>query len=102
MMKKITKPFDNHTIYAGGHVGSRGSLSSVRHSGGEDFSDIDMEWEQMVKAVMISRDASFSMQWHGDWENLDDLDTILIMTQVLWGAPYRKRDEQVEPPFGRR
>ena len=46
--------------WTGGHVGSRGSLLSIRDSGAEDFSDSpeDQVWERMVlEASMDHSDA---------------------------------------------
>jgi len=86
------------------HVGSRGSLSSLRHSGPEDFSEgLDEEelvWERAVRATMLTKEASFTQRWHGDnWESWDEpIDEGEMMS--LWGPPYRRSEG--EPPFGRR
>lgn len=42
---------DGTVVRTGGHVGSRGSLSDVRHGGGEDFSNVseaDRAWEKKI------------------------------------------------------
>lgn len=93
-------------VYSGPHVGTRGSLSSLRHNGPEDFSEgipaADLAWEQEVRAAMMTREASFGERWHGDWESWDEPDDQMIaLTALLWGPTYR-RQEQMEPPFGRR
>ena len=49
---------DGTVVYGGGHVGSRGSLESIRHGGAEDFSENieeDKEWERRVLMASISR-----------------------------------------------
>jgi hypothetical protein len=97
---------DGMTVYGGPHVGTRGSLSSIRHNGPEDFSEgipeADAQWEQAVRAAMITKDASFGARWHGDWESWDEPDDLETgITAGLWGSTYR-RQEPMEPPFGRR
>lgn len=86
------------------HIGSRGSLSSLRDAGPEDFSegigDEDLAWEQAVRAAMLTRQASFSQRWHeGDWESWDEPMDEGEMA-CLWGPFYRRPEN--EPPFGRR
>jgi hypothetical protein len=97
---------DGKTVYAGSHVGSRGTLQSIRESGADDFSEgipeVDFAWEQAAKAAMITREASFGARWHGDWESYDEPDDqTTALTALLWGPEYRKQERQ-EPPFGRR
>jgi len=97
---------DGLTVYSGSHVGSRGSLASIRHTGPEDFSEgvpeEEREWEGGVRAAMLTREASFGARWHGDWESWDEPDgQEIALTARLWGTIYR-RPEPVEPPFGRR
>lgn len=98
---------DGQTVYSGSHVGSRGTLQSIRESGADDLSEgipaVDLAWEQAAKAAMITRDASFGARWHGgDWESYDDPDEqTTALTALLWGSEYRKQECQ-EPPFGRK
>lgn len=93
-------------VYAGPHVGTRGSLASIRHNGPEDFSEgipeEERKWEGGVRAAMLTREASFGIRWAGDWESWDEPDCqVAAMAAALWGPAYR-RNEPVEPPFGRR
>jgi len=97
---------DGLTVYAGSHVGSRGTLRSIRENGADDFSEgipeADLAWEQGVRAAMISRDASFGARWHGDWEAWDEPDDqVAALAALLWGPEYRRQECQ-GPPFGRR
>jgi len=97
---------DGTTVFSGPHVGSRGSLSSLRHNGSEDFSEgipeIDAQWEQAVRATMITREASFGAPWKGDCGAWDESDSqVVALAARLWGSGYR-RQELEEPPFGRR
>ena len=92
---------DGMTVYAGSHVGSRGTLQSIRDGGADDLSegipDVDMAWELAAKAAMITREASFG----NDWESYDDPDDQTVaLTARLWGPTFRKQERQ-EPPFGR-
>lgn len=90
-------------VYSGPHVGSRGTLRSIREGGADDLSEgipeADKMWEQAVREAMITREASFGERWHGDWEAWDEPDTGEMV--LLWGPGYRRR-EPMEPPFGRR
>jgi hypothetical protein len=94
---------DGISVYGGGHVGSRGTLSSLRNMGAEDFPEgipgEDLEWEHAVRAAMLTREASFTERWHGGWEPWDDPVGEAEML-CLWGPAYRRLD--AEPPFGRR
>jgi hypothetical protein len=53
---------DGTVVYSGGHVGSRGSLESIKYGGAEDFSELseeDKEWEMRVLASAIDLNDSF-------------------------------------------
>jgi len=91
------KRVDGSVVYAGSHVGSRGTLSSLKNQGADDFSEglsaVDVAWEEAAKSAMITREASFHDCWQGEshagsW-----------MAASLWGE-YQRPEK--EPPFGRR
>jgi hypothetical protein len=72
-------------VYDGPHVGSRGSLESIKNGGGEDFSEIseeDQMWEESVRSAFITREASFRM---GDFDS-DDYEFELIKN--IYGEDY--------------
>ncbi len=79
--------------YGGPHVGSRGSLESVRHSGGEDFSEglplEDQLWEELVRAAFITREAGFHQQYTDDDIEADDPELGLIRT--VYGSDYESK-----------
>lgn len=87
----MIKRSDGITIYTGSHVGSRGSLSSIKHCGSEDFTNIDIEWEQNVKNAMITIENSF----HCEQELLDEQDSQMIsLICQLWGPEYRHNEQE--------
>lgn len=49
---------DGTTVYGGSHVGSRGSLSSIRNGSNEDYfsqdNEDDLEWERQVIASAVT------------------------------------------------
>lgn len=97
---------DGTTVYAGPHVGSRGTLRNIREVGADDFSEGIPEeergWEQAVQSAMLTREVSFGQRWQGDWEAWDEPDDQTVaLTALLWGPAYRRQECQ-EPPFGRR
>ena len=81
---------DGQVTYDGPHVGSRGSLESIKHSGGEDFSDglplEDQLWEELVRAAFITREASFHQRYAGDDIGSDDPEFEPIRT--VYGSDY--------------
>lgn len=81
------------TTYGGPHVGSRGSLESVKHNGGEDFSEglplEDQLWEELVRTAFITREASFHQQYAGDDIGSDDPELELIRT--VYGSDYESK-----------
>jgi hypothetical protein len=89
---------DGMTVYSGSHVGSRGTLQSIRDNGANDFSESlpeeDRAWEQGVKAAMITREGSLN---YIDMDSDQSVDLI----SLLWGSEYR-RSECLEEPFGRK
>jgi len=80
---------DGTVVHTGGHVGSRGSLESIRHGGAEDFSEgipeEDREWEIRALASAVTLGDSFNMQWHeevrGEFDTYD-----LDLVERLWGV----------------
>jgi hypothetical protein len=92
--------------YGGSHVGSRGSLESIKHSGGDDFSEgISLEdqlWEELVRAAFITREASFHQRWAEDGVESDDWE--LERIKAVYGSDYEskgtfKDDEGLFRPF---
>jgi len=79
--------------YDGPHVGTRGSLESIKYSGAEDFSEgippEDQLWEQLVKAAFITREASFHQRWAGDDSGSDDWEIEQIKT--VYGSDYESK-----------
>ena len=82
------KRSDGITVNEGGHVGSRGSLSSIKHSGGEnyDISKEDLRWEKIVLASSVSMD---SPSYFGDVDNYLDAGDL---SSSLWGIYIQKPD----------
>ena len=80
--------------YGGPHVGSRGSLESIKYNGAEDFSEgiplEDQLWEELVRAAFITREASFHQRWAGD-ESLDSDDFELAQIKGVYGSDYESR-----------
>ena len=65
-------------VYDGPHIGTRGSLESIKNSGAEDFSEgipfEDKLWEELVRSAFITREASFHQRWSGDCIDSNDLE----------------------------
>jgi len=71
-------------VYDGPHVGSRGSLESIKNGGGEDFSEIseeDQMWEESVKSAFITCTASFRI-------DANDFDDETIEIRTIYGEDY--------------
>jgi hypothetical protein len=98
----VIRRADGTTAHGGPHAGSRGTLRSIREGGSGNLPEADAAWEQAVQAAMVTMGDAFGARWHGDWETWDNPDDqVVALAATLWGSAYR-RQEQAEPPFGRR
>jgi len=87
------------TYYTSPHVGTRGSLSSIKATGYGELDNIteeDQEWEQQVKLAFMTHQDSFHTFYNNYNFLLDEMEDNAII--ILW-EPYKRQEAKFDEKF---
>ena len=96
---------DGTVVYGGGHVGSRGSLESIKYGGAEspsnEFSEEDRHWEAAVLNACTSFASNFNEEMEDEEEYVNEI--LSLWGQYEGSCPHLKKEfnERFFSPSGR-